>query len=311
MADPRRPRRLVPPRDLAALIARRHAALRAHVRGARRGQVEGVHQARVASRRLREVAPVLGRGLDEVRLKPLRRRLRDLTRALGPVRELDVAGQMLAERDWQGRDAQRLRRAWLRDLARRRREPVSDLRAALSPHQVAVLATELEAFEAVRAASGDLTWRTTLARRLADRARDLRDRIVRTGALYHPEPLHEVRIATKKLRYALEMTAEAGLVRLTRPLARLKAAQDVLGRLHDLDVLLTLLHDLPEAAPGEDLQHEAARVVAALETESAQLHAAYLRSASALTRIADDTLDRIAPRVRGPVPGRIRRPDGR
>ena len=70
---------------LAAVIARRHDALRSHLPPAREGDVDGVHQARVASRRLREIIPVLGTGLDDVRLKPVRRRLRDLTRALGPV----------------------------------------------------------------------------------------------------------------------------------------------------------------------------------------------------------------------------------
>lgn len=296
---------------LASLIARRHQALRDHARSARRGHVEGVHQARVASRRLREAVPVLGRGLDDVRLKPLRRRLRDLTRALGPVRELDVAGEMVEGYAWHGRDAVRLRRAWLRDLAQRRREPVAELRAALADTRLAALESALDAFEAARAASADVAWRPALARRLADRAQDLRDRIVRTGTLYHPEPLHEVRIAAKKLRYALEITAESGLVRLVRPLARLKAAQEALGRLHDLDVLTTLLRDLPDAAPGEDLQHEAARVVGALEAESATLHARYLRAATGLVRIADDTLDRIVPRVRGQVPRALGRTDGR
>ncbi|WP_396623864.1 CHAD domain-containing protein [Luteitalea sp.] len=297
--------------SLASLIARRHQALRDHVRSARRGDVEGVHQARVASRRLREAVPVLGRGLDDVRLKPLRRRLRDLTRALGPVRELDVAGEMVEGYAWQGRDAVRLRRAWLRDLAHRRREPVVELRTALARTHLAALESALDAFEAARAASADLAWRTALARRLADRAQDLRDRIVRTGDRYHPEPLHEVRIAAKKLRYALEITAESGLVGLVRPLASLKAAQEALGRLHDLDVLTTLLRELPEAAPGEDLQHEAARVAGALEAESAALHARYLRAAAGLVRIADDTLDRIVPRVRGQVPRALGRTDGR
>lgn len=288
--------------DLAALITRRHDVLRAHVRPARRGDVEGVHHARVASRRLREAVPVLGRGLDDIRLKPLRRRLRDLTRALGPVRELDVAAEMLAELAWPTRDAQRLQRAWLTDLSRRRRPPVAVLRAALARGPVADLDESLETFVQARAASADTSWRTSLAHRLAARARDLRERILRTGARYHPEPLHEVRIATKKLRYVLEMTAEARVMALARHLARLKASQEALGRLHDLDVLITLLRDLPAAAPGEDLQHEAARVASAIEQESARLHARYLRDAPRLVRIADDTLDRVVPRVHAAAP---------
>src|SRR5688572_7821543 len=97
---------------LAAVIAKRHQALRSHLRPAREGDVEGVHQARVASRRLRETIPVLGTGLDDVRLKPVRRRLRDLTRALGPVRELDVALEMLDDHVAEGDDGEPLRGAW-------------------------------------------------------------------------------------------------------------------------------------------------------------------------------------------------------
>src|SRR6187399_2031658 len=94
--------------DIATLVTRRHDALRAQAGEAHDGKVDGVHQARVASRRLREVVPVLGRGLDDVRLKPLRRGLRDLTRALGPVRELDVALEMVEELPSEGPDAERL-----------------------------------------------------------------------------------------------------------------------------------------------------------------------------------------------------------
>ena len=54
--------------DLSSLITRRHEALRAQMVAAHSGKVDGVHQARVASRRLREVVPVLAHGLDEIAL---------------------------------------------------------------------------------------------------------------------------------------------------------------------------------------------------------------------------------------------------
>lgn len=284
--------------DLAALITRRHEALRAHVLPAHSGKVEGVHQARVASRRLREVVPVLGYGLDDVRLKPLRRDLRDLTRALGPVRELDVTTGMIEALGLDHADATRLRVAWLGRIERQRRAPVRALLRALAPSVRDTLNRELAAFAAERAASGDQAWRESLAQRLTNRARGLRTRIARTGTLYRPEPLHEVRIAVKKLRYALEITADAGLARLARPLRTLKAAQEALGLLHDLDVLFTSLHAVPKTAPGEELQHAAAAVVATLEDQSRRLHARYLRSRAGLVRVADLTLRDIVPKVR-------------
>lgn len=283
--------------DVSSLITRRHEALRSQLADAHSGQVDGVHQARVASRRLREVVPVLGDGLDDIRLKPLRADLRDLTRALGPVRELDVAAGMIDELGLQDADAGRLREAWQGQIDRQRRAPVRALRKALAPRVRERLDRELEAFAVARAESVDQTWRESLARSLTDRAIGLRTRIARTGTLYRPEPLHEVRIAAKKLRYVLEITAEAGLMRLARPLRTLKATQDLLGRLHDLDVLFTLLHDVPGVAPGDDLQHAAAAVVGTLEQQSRRLHAGYLRRRPALTRVTALTLDVVVSRV--------------
>src|SRR5918993_6082683 len=58
---------------------------------AQAGDVRSVHQARVATRRLREALPVLGGAIDTAAVIQLRRQVRRMTRALGPVRELDVA----------------------------------------------------------------------------------------------------------------------------------------------------------------------------------------------------------------------------
>jgi CHAD domain-containing protein len=284
--------------DLAALITRRHEALRAHVLPAHSGTVEGVHQARVASRRLREVVPVLGEGLDAVRLKPLLSDLRDLTRALGPVRELDVATAMIDALDLPHADAMRLRVVWLARVERQRRAPARALVRALAPGVRNTLDRELAAFAQARAASTDPGWRDVLAQRLTDRARGLCTHIARTGSLYRPEPLHEVRIATKKLRYVMEIAAESGLARLARPLQTLKTAQDALGVLHDVDVLFTSLHAMPTTAPGEDLQHAAAAVVATLEDRSRRLHGRYLRMRAALVRVAEFTIRDVVPKVR-------------
>ena len=61
---------------------------------ARAGEVSAIHQARVATRRLREALPLVARGAPG---RKLARAVRRLTRALGPVRELDVALLTLGE----------------------------------------------------------------------------------------------------------------------------------------------------------------------------------------------------------------------
>ena len=56
--------------------------------------------------------------------------------------------------------------------------------------------------------------------------------------MYVPQRLHDVRIAVKKLRYAAELADETTGKRITGDVAALKAAPDLLGRLHDLEVFL-------------------------------------------------------------------------
>src|SRR5262245_39176386 len=74
------------------LIRQRLVALTRALPGARQGDPTNLHRARVATRRLREALPLLASG---GRRRKLERSMRRLTRALGPVRELDVALDML------------------------------------------------------------------------------------------------------------------------------------------------------------------------------------------------------------------------
>src|SRR5687767_11835086 len=76
------------------LIRQRLAALKRSLPGAQGGDVNAIHQARVSTRRLREALPLIAKGASGRKLQHM---VRDLTRALGPVRELDVALLMLDE----------------------------------------------------------------------------------------------------------------------------------------------------------------------------------------------------------------------
>src|SRR5688572_10925991 len=76
------------------LIRQRLGALSRALPSARAGDVPAIHQARVATRRLREALPLVARGSAG---RKLARAVRRLTRALGPVRELDVALLTLEE----------------------------------------------------------------------------------------------------------------------------------------------------------------------------------------------------------------------
>src|SRR5687768_12313903 len=85
------------PRVTTTLLERRARALQRYLPAAIRGDHHGVHQARVATRRLREAVPVLTRGVKGARAGKARVQIRRLTRALGTVRELDVTLHLLDE----------------------------------------------------------------------------------------------------------------------------------------------------------------------------------------------------------------------
>ena len=72
---------------------------------AQAGDESSVHQARVATRRLREALPVLAHESRCRCARSRRQRVRRMTRALGPVRELDVALSHLDELDGDRRRA--------------------------------------------------------------------------------------------------------------------------------------------------------------------------------------------------------------
>ena len=87
-------------------------------------------------------------------------------------------------------------------------------------------------------------WRWAIDARVTHRALALKTALAEAGALYLPERLHAVRIALKKLRYAREVVAEAAGLDMKAELRSLKRSQDILGRLHDMQVLLDRIRQL-------------------------------------------------------------------
>src|SRR5262245_20539323 len=80
--------------DLDDRFHKRVRAFRRDLSGLEQGDAESLHRVRIASRRLRELVPLLG--LDADTARKLRRRLGRVTQQLGVVRELDVAAQLAA-----------------------------------------------------------------------------------------------------------------------------------------------------------------------------------------------------------------------
>ena len=75
-----------------------------------------------------------------------------------------------------------------------------------------------------------------LAEAVARELKDTRARLESVKAIEPPEPLHEARIAAKRLRYLLEAAREVDPL-VPSALQALKALQDLLGEFHDAEVL--------------------------------------------------------------------------
>jgi CHAD domain-containing protein len=273
-----------------ALLRQRLVSLLTAMPAAQEGDMVSVHAARVASRRLREALPVLGTRADEGALDRAQKRVRRITRALGPVRELDVTLSLLTELE--GRQAappraiERVRKAVVDERQKRRREMLGEL----TPSRLNKLRKRL-----VRVAAPGERGRVPsnalaeAAAQSAQRARTLRAAVERAGGIYLADRLHRVRIEAKKLRYALEIQRELTRSRPTAGMSRLKSEQDLLGRMHDLEILIDKARNAQSKLNPRDRRgmSELNTLIRVLEDECRQGHAAYMRGRQALLKLCD------------------------
>jgi CHAD domain-containing protein len=269
---------------------------------ARKHDVDAVHRARVATRRLREALPVLASGKTK---RAAGKSARRLTRALGSVRELDVAMQTLDQLDTGG-EVPRAAVTKLRSLiAQERRGLRLELKRELDRVDVGKLKDRAGAAARKAAARGreparDRQLLTEADVRCGRRAVKLRAAIEGAAGIYLPDRLHQVRIAVKKLRYAMELAYELRGVRTDQSASRtpksaagrlhtLRDAQDLLGRMHDLDVLIARTRALQGSAavPTLRMSGDLDLLVRRLENECRQLHARYMTSRAGVLAVCD------------------------
>jgi CHAD domain-containing protein len=136
--------------------------------------------------------------------------------------------------------------------------------------------------------------------RVARRGERLRITIENAAAIYLPDRLHEVRIAAKKLRYAMEIVRDLTASRANARIATLKRAQDLLGRIHDLEVLIARTRAIQGSSNAPTLRVSADMdlLVRRLETECRRLHGRYIAMRAPLLTICDYVTDVRASRRR-------------
>ena len=279
------------------LLARRAAALKRHVPDAIGGSGHGVHQARVASRRLREAIPVLASGVKGTKARKALGKIRRLTRGLGPVRELDVTIELLdglVRKDTLPRPALEAVRG---RVVTEREDRRATMIKRLDSVNLSKLERRLTSMGDLLADTVPEAWRDALGARVLKRSKALARAMAAAGHMYAPEQLHQVRIAAKKLRYAMELAYDAGIKSASAPVRTVKRAQETLGRLHDLQVLQTQVAAV-QAHAGRALPDGGLAIVSrALEDECRHLHAGYVAMLPKLTEVIEQARTAVVPEL--------------
>jgi CHAD domain-containing protein len=230
---------------VSAAIARLFDDLTINTQAARESEnPEAIHDMRVASRRLRSAVSVFAPLFARRRRRRTARKLRALTCALGGTREWDVIHQMLCVL----RDASTTEgcRAALEHVLERvekdRQLARSTMRAEIERMDLSRLRKSMSRLlagsgtEMTREDLASLAWEAISPK--LDAALGSLDLL---RARERPDELHRARVATKKLRYALELLEPAFRGRPAPLLSQAKALQEILGQHHDAVVLENVL----------------------------------------------------------------------
>jgi CHAD domain-containing protein len=220
-------------RRLVQALSQHHASLVRAIDALPAGQAGDIHSSRVAARRLRSLLRTYRPLLDSRRARLARVDLRSLARALGTVREADVRRDLLLELargdpEFLAPDLARLSGALdgacigsREQLHRHLREPswvaLEQALEGLGPIEQLVQKRDAAETELLK-----------LAARPWQRAR--------RGLTHFPKSVerqHELRLALKHCRYALEPLADLAPRRGARLARRLRAAQDAIGEHRD------------------------------------------------------------------------------
>ncbi|TMA41580.1 MAG: CHAD domain-containing protein [Deltaproteobacteria bacterium] len=214
--------------------------------GARAGEVEPVHQLRVATRRLRAGLRLFEPVLAAATVRRACDELAWLGDSIGAVRDLDVLLLAIASRGRRLDPVERDALAPLVTLLRERRAIARDgLVRALEGDRCRRLLTRLGSVGGVRRelvlgrVAGDLATPHLRAVLRAGR---------RLGGDASPAAFHRLRVRVKRLRYALETLRGLGGRRLVRMLRLLERFQDTLGAQQDAATQIARLRELADAA---------------------------------------------------------------
>lgn len=230
--------------------------------------IEGVHRARIAIRRLRAAMSLFKPFISDGDCAHQRRELAWLSDLLGAARDLDVMQRETFEPPVESGSAPMGGSALLAEVARRRGMARKDLRKALLSERMRNLLLDLARWldhGDWRAATGTgvddpvLKRAPKLLARQFKRLRQRGWRLAKAG----PEERHRIRITAKKLRYMSEffdslVTGGKHRRRFKKYTRSLEAMQSALGKIHDGEARGDFLETLVSEVAGSNSANRAA-----------------------------------------------------
>jgi len=222
-----------------------------------------IHDARVASRRLRATIPLFKDCMPSKKAKKWLKRIQKVTRALGEARDTDV------QLEWLGK-------TYLLLPERKYRPGVSRLMLRLRQKREKLQKPLAQTMEKLTS-SGILDAMAAELQPVADRAQAvyiftpalyqhsfqaisgrLETLLAYDEIVYQPEKvteLHQMRIAAKWLRYTTETFAPLYAEQLKPYLQAVRAVQDILGEIHDCDMWQAFLTQFLEEERQRTLEY--------------------------------------------------------
>jgi CHAD domain-containing protein len=204
---------------------------------------EGVHSMRVASRRLRSALRDFVPYLRKRGLNSVQKRLRNLAGTLGEVRDHDVA--LLALEELEKRAPATVTPTLKQFIDKRnelREEARKQLTSTLDKTQLDQLQTDFVAAVGGATATKDgqtapqITYMKMSRAVILDRLKELEKLSADVFNPFEVEALHDMRIAAKRLRYAVELFQSCWGRSIATYAKRAARLQTALGDLHDCDV---------------------------------------------------------------------------
>lgn len=206
---------------------------------------EGVHSMRVASRRLRSALRDFTPYLRKHGLTTVQKRLRNLAGALGEVRDHDVALMALEDLEKRAPAAVSPTLKQFIETRKQQRETAREqLKAVVDTTQLDQLQSDfVAAVDGATTTDGSkaqavpqVTYLKMSRAVILDRLKELEKLSADVFKPFEVETLHDMRIAAKRLRYAVELFQSCWGRSISTYAKRAARVQTALGDLHDCDV---------------------------------------------------------------------------